>query len=85
MKASGDPKDKSKVANAMFHLKVTTPLGPLHWGAGGARNPVPNVVRTPIIGGQWRKVSGKFPLDFLLCEHADDPHVPIQTKLRPYS
>ena len=85
MKASGNPKDKGKVANAMFHLKVTTPLGPLHWGAGGAKNPVPNVVRTPIIGGQWRKVGGKFPLDFLLVEHADDPHVPIQTKLRPYS
>jgi branched-chain amino acid transport system substrate-binding protein len=85
LKASGDPKNKDKVAQAMFHLKTTTPLGNLHWGAGGAKNPVANVVRTPIIGGQWRKSKGRFPLDFLLCEHADDPKVPVQSKLVPYS
>ena len=84
LKASGDPKDKEKVAKAMFHLKVTTPVGHLHWGTGGAKNPVPNVVRTPIIGGQWRATKGRFKVDFLLCEHADDKNVPIQTKLRPY-
>ena len=25
----------------------------------------------------------KFPLDFVLCEHSDDPHVPIQARLKP--
>ncbi len=85
LRASGDPKDKTKVANAMKHLRVTTSLGHLHWGAGGAKNPVPNVVRTPIIGGQWKRTKkGKFPLDFILCEHSDDPHVPVAAKLQPY-
>jgi len=84
LKASGNPKDKNAVAKAMLHLKVETPNGVLHWGVGGTRNPVPPVVATPIIGGQWVRSKGKFPLDFVLCEHSTDPHVPIQARLKPY-
>ena len=84
LKASGNPKDPNAVAKAMMHLKVETPNGVLHWGAGGAKNPVPNVVATPIIGGQWVRAKGKFPLDFVLCEHSTDPHVRIQSHLKPY-
>jgi branched-chain amino acid transport system substrate-binding protein len=85
LKASGDPKDKTKVANAMKHLKVMTPLGLLHWGTGGAKNPVPNVVATPIPGGQWIKGTGKYKYEWVYCEHTDDPKIPIQAKLKPYS
>lgn len=86
LKKSGNPKDKTKVADSFKHLNVMTPSGRLHWGTGGAHNPVPNVVTTPIIGGQWvRSPKGsKFPLDFVLCEHSGDPHVKIQAKLKPY-
>ena len=84
LKASGNPKDPNAVAKALSKLKVETPNGVLHWGAGGRKNPVPNVVATPIIGGQWVKTKGKFPLDFVLCEHSDDPRVPIQAHLKPY-
>ena len=85
MKASGDPKNKATVASTMKTLHAPTMLGDLKWGAGGRKNPVVNVVTTPIIGGQWRSVQGKFPLDFILCEHADDPNVPVASKLIPYS
>ena len=84
LKASKNPKDRTAVANAIKTLKVETPNGVLHWGTGGAKNPVPNVVATPIIGGQWVHASGKFPLDFRLCEHSSDPHVPIAAHLKPY-
>jgi branched-chain amino acid transport system substrate-binding protein len=85
LKASGDPKDKNKVADAFKTLKVETPSGILHWGTGGAHNPVANVVTTSIIGGQWVKAkSGKFPLDFVLCEHSNDPRVPLQSRLKAY-
>ncbi|HXY84013.1 MAG TPA: ABC transporter substrate-binding protein [Gaiellaceae bacterium] len=85
LKASKNPKDKDAVANAVKTLSVNTPVGHLHWGTGGAHNPVPNVVTTPIIGGQWRHTPGKrFSLDFLLCEHSADPHVPIQSHLKAY-
>jgi branched-chain amino acid transport system substrate-binding protein len=85
--ASGNPKDKTAVANAMSKLKVATPVGTLHWGAGGARNPVDNIVATPLVGNQWRKApkGSKFNLELVVCEHADDPAVPVASKLTPYS
>jgi branched-chain amino acid transport system substrate-binding protein len=84
LKKSGNPKDKNAVAGAFKTLNVMTPSGRLHWGAGGKHNPVPPVVTTPIIGGQWVPAKGKFPLDFVLCEHSGDPNVPIQSRLKPY-
>ena len=84
LKKAGDPKDKTKVADAFKTLSVMTPSGRLHWGTGGKHNPVPPVVTTPIIGGQWVPSKGKFPLDFVLCEHSGDPNVPIQARLKPY-
>ncbi len=82
MKKAGNPKSKAGVSNAMRKLKVDTPLGHLDWSKG----PVPNVVNTPLIGSQWEKTtSGKFKVDLLICDHADDPHVPIQAKLKPYN
>ena len=42
---------------------------------------------TPIVGNQWRKApkGSKFNLELVVCEHADDPQVPIASKLIPYS
>jgi branched-chain amino acid transport system substrate-binding protein len=83
LKASGNPKDKAKVANAMKHLSVNTPVGHLAWGA----SPLPpNVVATPIVGGQWRAVKGsKYPVDFFICENSSDRHIPVASKLTSYS
>jgi len=82
LKASGNPKDKTAVANAMKTLKVNTTLGTLHWGTG----PVPNVVQTPIPGGQWIKAkSGPFKLEWVFCENSDDKKIPVQAHLLPYS
>jgi branched-chain amino acid transport system substrate-binding protein len=87
LKASGNPKNKTAVANAMKTLKVQTPLGALHWGAGGAKNPVANVVACPIPGIQWRKApkGSKFALELRLCEHSDDHNIPVSSKLVPYN
>jgi branched-chain amino acid transport system substrate-binding protein len=83
LKASGAPKNKKKVAAAMTHLSVQTVIGHLQWGKAGLP---PNVVATPIIGGQWRKIKGsKHPLDFVICEHSSDPRVPIASHLIPFA
>jgi len=82
LKAAGNPKDKSLVANAMKTMSVMTPVGHLDWTKG----PVPNVVQTPIPGGQWIKApAGPFRLQWVFCEHSDDHNVPIQAKLKPYN
>jgi branched-chain amino acid transport system substrate-binding protein len=81
--ASGNPKNKAKVAAAMGRVSADTPLGRLAWGKGPLP---PNVVATPIIGGQWRAVKGsKYQLDFVICEHSSDPRVPIASRLTSYS
>ncbi|HEY0870707.1 MAG TPA: ABC transporter substrate-binding protein [Acidothermaceae bacterium] len=80
LQASADPKDKAGVAKSISTLTVDTPVGTLAWGKG----PVPNVVATPIIGGQWIKGTGSYPLDFVICENSSDPKVPIAAKLQPY-
>src|SRR5436309_11150831 len=67
LSASGAPKDKSKVRDAMKTLKVETPVGNLDWSkpASLAGAAVPNVVSTPIIGGQWKSGASKWPIDFV--------------------
>ena len=83
LKASGDPKNKQAVATAMKTLAVDTPLGHLAWG--GTTTP-PNVVATPIIGGQWVATPGKaYPIDFVICENSNDANVPIAATLTAYS
>jgi branched-chain amino acid transport system substrate-binding protein len=82
LRAAGDPKDKEAVAKAIGALEVETPVGHLQWGKG----PNANVVTTPILGGQWVTAgSGRFPLDFVLCENSCDPSVPISAQLKPYA
>jgi branched-chain amino acid transport system substrate-binding protein len=87
LKASGNPHDKAAVANAMKKLKVQTPVGILNWGAKGPKNPVGNIVATPIIGNQWRKAKkgSRFGLSLVVVDHADDHNIPVASKLAPYS
>jgi branched-chain amino acid transport system substrate-binding protein len=86
LKASGDPKNKSKVADTMKTLSVDTIVGHLDWTkpptfAGSA---IPNVQTTPIIGGQWKSGVSKWPVDFVICENSSDTNVPIAGTLQPY-
>jgi branched-chain amino acid transport system substrate-binding protein len=86
LKASGDPKNKAKVANTMKTLSVDTIVGHLDWTkpptfAGSA---IPNVQTTPIIGGQWKQGVSKWPVDFVICENSSDTNVPIAGTLQPY-
>jgi branched-chain amino acid transport system substrate-binding protein len=86
LKASGNPKDKAKVADAMKTLAVDTPVGHLDWSkpASLAGAAVPNVVATPIIGGQWKQNVSTWPVDFVICENSSDANVPIASTLQPY-
>jgi branched-chain amino acid transport system substrate-binding protein len=87
LSASGNPKDRGKVRDAMKALKVETPVGNLDWSqpATLAGQPVPNVVTTPIIGGQWKNSVSRWPIDFVICENSADRNVPIASTLQPYT
>ncbi len=83
LKTSGDPNSKPAVAKALSRLKTITINGKVDFTSG----PVPNVSPGPIIGTQWVKApaGSRFPLDYPVTEHATDPNVPIQAKLRPFN
>ncbi|HVS49156.1 MAG TPA: ABC transporter substrate-binding protein [Candidatus Dormibacteraeota bacterium] len=87
LKASGDPKNKAKVAATMKTLSVDTIVGHLDWTKPPtfAGAPIPNVQTTPIIGGQWKQGASKWPVDFVICENSSDPNVPVASTLQPYT
>ena len=82
LKKAGDPHDAGAIVDAMKKLRVETPVGVLDWSKSRAGIPS-NVVPTPIPGGQWVK-SKRFKVDFVICEHSDDPKIPIGGRLKPY-
>ena len=83
LKASGNPNSKADVAAALSRLKVSTTIGELDWTKG----PVPNCVTGPIIGIQWEKAAAdsKFKVDAVVVDNADDPNVPLGSKLVAYN
>ncbi|HXJ48835.1 MAG TPA: ABC transporter substrate-binding protein [Candidatus Acidoferrum sp.] len=88
LKASGDPKNKQKIADAMKTLTVETPVGNLDWtknpNFGPGTPPVSGIVSAPIIGGQWKQNVSKWPIDFVICENSSDTNVPVASTLQPY-
>jgi branched-chain amino acid transport system substrate-binding protein len=82
LEKSGDPKNKEAVAKAIATLDTVTAVGKIDFTKG----PVPNCVSTPILGCQWVKAKGgKYKLDLVITDNADDKNVPVQAKLVPYS
>uniref|UniRef100_UPI003F493E4B ABC transporter substrate-binding protein n=1 Tax=Nonomuraea bangladeshensis TaxID=404385 RepID=UPI003F493E4B len=72
--------DKQAVANALKSLKVSTVVGNLDWTSG----PVPNVAKTPLAGGQWRKATGTtHPYDLVIVSNAVDSTIPVAGKPAP--
>ena len=83
LKKASDPKDKEAVAKSLSTLNTVTMIGKVDFTSG----PFPNISPGPIIGTQWIKArdGSKFPLDYVVTEHATDPNVPVEAKLLSYS
>jgi branched-chain amino acid transport system substrate-binding protein len=69
-KAKG-PTDKNGIIDAIKTLKLDTIVGPLNWKSG----PVPNVAKTPLVGGQWRK-GKKYPYEIVIVANPGHPNIP---------
>jgi branched-chain amino acid transport system substrate-binding protein len=57
-------------------------VGPVTWKAGGAKNPVPNVCTTPLVGGQWKK-GAKFKYDLHTVFNKSAPEIPLDSSFEP--
>lgn len=86
LKRTKDVDDKNQILEAIKTTNVETIAGPIDFtqeiGEAGSTRPVPNVVRLPLSGGQWRK-SPKWTFDLVLCSNANWPMIPTVSKLDP--
>jgi branched-chain amino acid transport system substrate-binding protein len=69
--------DKSAVVAAIKATNLNTVVGPISW----AKGPVPNVTKTPLVGGQWGR--GKdFRFDMVVVSNRAASNIPVSGKLR---
>ena len=78
LKRTTDVSKKAAIRDAIRSTDLQTIVGPVTW-KGGPLNPVKNVCRTPLVGGQW--VKGKtHKYDLLVVNSETAPAIPVQAK-----
>ncbi|GHE07172.1 ABC transporter substrate-binding protein [Klenkia taihuensis] len=75
-----DSTDGQAVVDALSSLQVSTIVGDLDWTSG----PVPNVAKTPLVGGQWRATDGgEHPFDLVIVSNSEAPEIPTAGTVEP--
>ncbi len=75
LKASGDPKNPKKVADAIRTLKLDTVIGQLDFAGSGIKN----VSKMRVVGGQW-VIDSNGKLDIVVTHNGTAPEIPVQRK-----
>jgi branched-chain amino acid transport system substrate-binding protein len=79
LKRAGNPDDREAIAGAIKGTNLDTIVGRIQW----AGKPFPNVAKTPLVGGQWRKGSGNVKFDLVIVSNKDHPDIPAAGELQP--
>lgn len=74
-----DTNDPESVLAALVETQLDTIVGPISW-KGGPNNPVRNVAKTPLVGGQWTKTGDTF--DLVITVNPQHPNIPTGGKTR---
>jgi len=72
LKRAGSPDDREAIAGAIKASNLDTIVGHIQWTG----QPFPNVAKTPLVGGQWRKGSGNVKFDLVIVSNKDHPDIP---------
>lgn len=74
LKASGDPKDKDAIRDALAASKTDTVIGNVDFGA----SPLKSVGLTHTVGGQWQKAKdGPFKYNLEIVDNSTNPAVNV--------
>jgi branched-chain amino acid transport system substrate-binding protein len=77
------PGNREAVADAIAATNLDTIVGRVAWGAAPpGLNPVPNVAKTPLVGGQWRR-GEQFPFDLVVVSNARAKQIATAGRLQP--
>ena len=71
-----DPTDPDSIAAAIAATNLDTVVGNINFSAG----PVPNIAKTPLVGGQWQIEDGKPVLK--IVENGDHPEIPLTGEMK---
>jgi branched-chain amino acid transport system substrate-binding protein len=82
LKRAGNVDDKQAIVDAVKATQLDTIVGRLDWSAG----PVPNVAKTPLVGGQWMKGT-EHPFELVITSNATAPSIPTggSTQIMPWA
>lgn len=76
IKRTSDLSDSNAVLDAIVKTDLNTVVGPIAWKG----QPVKNVVRTPLVGGQWQRINGRNEL--VITYNGEAPQIPVGGKLK---
>ncbi|HSO54741.1 MAG TPA: ABC transporter substrate-binding protein [Actinomycetes bacterium] len=80
IKQVGNVGDKQALADAIKTTRMSTIVGPIDWTRTQAD--FPNVSRTPLVGGQWRR-GRSWPFELAIVSNAAHPEIPATSTLQP--
>ncbi len=80
LKKVGDVGDKQGLADAIKATSMDTVVGRVDWTRDQAD--FPNVARTPLVGGQWRR-GRAWPFELEIVSNANHPEIPATSTLQP--
>jgi len=70
--------NRTEVRDAIAATKMTTIVGPVAWTG----QPVKNICKTPLVGGQWIK-GKKHRYELAVVSNTTAPAIPLGAKIRP--
>lgn len=80
LKASGDPKNRKAVREALAATTLDTLVGRVDF----ASSPLKSVAVTHTVGGQWQKTSGgPFPFELQIVDNSTNPAVHVTADFKP--
>ncbi len=79
IKRAKDVNDPEAILAAIGETELDTIIGPISW-KGGPNNPVKNVSKTPLVGGQWTKTDKG--MELIITNNPQAPNIPVGGKLR---
>jgi branched-chain amino acid transport system substrate-binding protein len=75
---------RASILEAIRTTKVNTVMGPIQFTGNSEQNPVKNVCKTPLVGGQWVRVEGKkFKYELRVVNNDNNKAIPVQAKVHP--
>jgi branched-chain amino acid transport system substrate-binding protein len=82
LKRTTNVDDKAAIRDAIKATKLDTIVGKIDWSGG----PVPNVAKTPLVGGQWVK-GASHPFDLVITSNTTASNIPSggTTQIMPWA